>query len=129
MSACLAWELPKSRCPRAGHCPAVAGGEGLPAHRREPGSFPLSPQGPLPAPHQEEGLQGERDMEVRAVTKPMHSPLALFLIKPGSISGSQGLWPRIGEMMAGPPPLALMPPNLCTQRRSCPRPAFRAGDT
>lgn len=128
LSACLAWKLPNSRCLRAGHCPAVAGGEGLPAHRREPGSFPLSPQAPCLLPTKRRGCK-VRGTEVRAVPKPVHWPRALFLITPGSMSGSQGLWPRIGETMAGPPPLALMPLNLYIQRHSCPRPAFRAGDT
>lgn len=99
MSVCLVWKLPKSRCPSV-----VSDGWTLSRNGKVgTGSRPtqetriispqplagLTPEAPPPAPHQEEGLQGERDVEVRAVPTAVHCPLALFRIGPGgSISGS-----------------------------------------
>lgn len=91
MSVCLVWKLPKSRCPSV-----VSEGWTLSRNGRVgTGSRPtqetriispqplagLTPQAPPPAPHQEEGLQGERDVEVRAVPTAVQWPLALFHLR------------------------------------------------
>lgn len=70
-----------------------------------------------------------KDVKVRTVPKSGHRPLVPFLTRPGSISGSWGLRPKIEMMLAGPPPFALMSSVLYTQRHSWPRLTFRACDT
>lgn len=68
-------------------------------------------------------------MKVRTFPKSRRWPLVPFLTRPGSISGSWGLRPKIEVMIAGPPPFTLMSPVLYTQRHSWPRLTFRACDT
>lgn len=68
-------------------------------------------------------------MKVRTVPESGHWPLVPFLTRTGSISGSWGLRPKTGVMIARRPPFTLMSPVLYTQRHSWPRLTSRASDT
>lgn len=54
-------------------------------------------------------------LEVRVLPKSEHGPLAFFLTRPGSISGSWGLGFKVGVMGARLPPLAPMPQPLLSE--------------